>query len=287
MGQASLSENGNRANSVIAPLTFTLKKPEKLVYLITDMGEDETDPEYEKWYAVHDVEVTDVRDRVGDFSLDREGFELLHAGTAVQDFYDEQEVENVYNPEVEKLVKQATGADRVLIFDHTIRISDDDLRRERKVREAVDLAHNDYTITSGPQRVRDLYDEDEAERLLKGRFAIVNLWRSIAGAVECYPLGLCDARSVHDGDWVPCDLDYGDRMGEIYNVAYNPDQRWCYVPDMTSDEVLIFKNYDSAEDGRTRFIPHTAFRDPTSAANAKPRESIETRVLAFLNEKTE
>ncbi len=286
-------ENGNAleienpGGSVVAPLTYTLNKPEKLVYLITDMGEDEEIPEYREWYVIHEMPIQDARPVQSGLSLDREGFVLRRAETGVKDFYDDAEVKEVYNAEVEKLVIDTTGADKVLVFDHTIRVASDDLRRERKAREIVDLVHNDYTVDSGPQRVRDLLGNDEATQHLETRFVIYNLWRSIAGPVLSSPLALCDAQSVKAGDWVPCDLDYGDRMGEIYNVAYNPDHRWCYFPHMAPDEVLLFKNYDSTEDGRARFTPHTAFADPTTSADAPPRESIETRVLAFFVAETD
>ncbi|MFX6888168.1 CmcJ/NvfI family oxidoreductase, partial [Acinetobacter baumannii] len=62
---------------------------------------------------------------------------------------------------------------------------------------------------------------------------------------------------------------------------YNPAHRWYYVPRMTADEALLLKCYDSATDGRTRFCPHTAFVDPTTPADAAPRESIEVRTLVF------
>jgi hypothetical protein len=50
---------------------------------------------------------------------------------------------------------------------------------------------------------------------------------------------------------------------------------------MSRDEVLLFRCYDSAEDGRARFVPHAAFEDPTTPRTAIPRESIELRTLAF------
>lgn len=274
-------ENENQIESVVAPLTYTLKKSEKLVYKITEFGEDEDSPEYHDWYSVHDVTIRNGRSGRPSLSLDQEGFVLRSAKTSVKDFYDHDDVTKIYNPEVEKLVLDETGADKVLVFDHTIRVASDELRRQRKAREIVNLVHNDYTMDSGPQRVRDLLEKNDASQHLKARFAIYNLWRTIAGPVQSMPLALCDARSVNFADWVPCDLDYEDRMGEIYNTAYNPDHRWFYFPDMTPDETLIFKNYDSAEDGRARFTPHTAFVDPTTPADSPVRESIETRVLAF------
>jgi hypothetical protein len=50
---------------------------------------------------------------------------------------------------------------------------------------------------------------------------------------------------------------------------------------MTAGEALLLKCYDSATDGRARFAPHTAFVDPTTPADAPPRESIELRTLVF------
>ena len=43
----------------------------------------------------------------------------------------------------------------------------------------------------------------------------------------------------------------------------------------------MFKVYDSRKDGRARWTAHTAFDDPTTPPNARPRESIEIRTLAF------
>jgi hypothetical protein len=143
------------------------------------------------------------------------------------------------------------------------------------------MVHNDYTAKSGPQRVRDLFGADDAEALLRKRFAIINVWQPIAGPVETAPLALTDARSIAADDLVPLDLVYPDRTGEIYNVAFGPDHRWYYVPRMERTEALLIKGYDSLADGRARFTPHTAFDDPTTPADAAPRHSIEARTLAF------
>ncbi|MCH7555186.1 MAG: hypothetical protein IIC08_04235 [Proteobacteria bacterium] len=150
-------------------------------------------------------------------------------------------------------------------------------------RAPVRLTHNDYTEKSGPQRVRDLFDADEAEALLAHRFAEINVWRPITGPVQRSPLALIDAQSLAPGDLVKADLVYEDRTGEIYHVAYNPDHLWFYFPAMERHEVVLIKGYDSATDGRARFTPHTAFDDPTTPEDAPPRESIEVRALAFFD----
>jgi len=119
---------------------------------------------------------------------------------------------------------------------------------------------------------------------LSHRVQIINLWRPIRGPLKDSPLAVCDAGTVSFDDLVPSDLVYPHRVGETYQVTYNPAHRWFYVPEMGADEALLLKCFDSKTDGRARFAPHTAFRDPTAPANALPRESIEVRTLVFHQE---
>jgi hypothetical protein len=230
----------------------------------------------------HIVGIRDARPAAAEVSLDREGFAVLQGASAVQDFWDEDEVRRVYYPEVQRAIAEATGASKVFIFDHTLR---------RRVRGAADRVpgtprqpatgvHVDHTATSGPQRVRDFFG-DEAEHLLRGRVQVINLWRPIRGPLRDAPLAVCDAGSVASGDLVPSDLVYQNRVGETYGVTYNPAHRWFYVPEMQPDEALLLKCFDSKTDGRARFAPHTAFEDPTAPADVLPRESIEIRTLVF------
>lgn len=232
-------------------------------------------------YEEKTVSVADARDLVPDLSLDREGFALVRHETTVTDFYDPGQITDIYNPEIEALIKQETGAKDVVVFDHTLRAGDDAIRKEKKVREPVQRAHNDYTIRSGPMRVRDWFGEEEAKPLLERRFAIINVWRSISGAIETMPLTICDARSVAQSDLVPAERRAKERIGETYRLAHNADHKWFYFPLMQKNEAMLIKSYDSEDDGRARFTPHTAFADPATPPDAKPRQSIETRVFAF------
>ncbi|MBV8651135.1 MAG: methyltransferase [Alphaproteobacteria bacterium] len=233
-------------------------------------------------YAGHPFAIHDARPIAGALSLDREGFALVRHETAIRDFDDEAALRSVYYPEAEALVARVTGARRVLVFDHTIRrrFPHTQDRTAGLPRQPVPRVHNDYTVKSGPQRVRDLLG-DEADDLLSRRFAIVNVWRPIRGPLLDTPLAVADARSVPFSDFIPSDLVYPDRRGETYAVAFNPAHRWFYVPAMRQDEALLIKCYDSAEDDRARFSPHSAFEDPTTPEDALPRESIELRTLAF------
>ena len=226
------------------------------------------------------VEIRNARFLHAEISLDRNGLELVNHATEVKNFFDPNEVAAVYYPEIEALVRQVSGAYRVHVFDHTLRSGDEAEQSERKVREPVLWAHNDYTDWSGPQRLRELLP-DEAEELLAHRFAIIQVWRAIDRPILANPLALVDARSVAAGDLIKAERRYPHRVGETYQLAYNSNQRWFFFPDMTRDEALVFKVYDSDKDGRARFTPHCSFVDPAAPANAPPRQSIEARTLAF------
>ena len=132
----------------------------------------------------------------------------------------------------------------------------------------VHVVHADYTLTSGPQRLRDLANPpavndtyrtrlsggeslldkaDVARTLETGRFAIVNLWRNIAAEpVAVHPLALCDATGVHPDDLVVFEIHYADRIGENYFARHSDDHRWYFYPALTRDEVLLIKQWDSA-----------------------------------------
>jgi hypothetical protein len=233
-------------------------------------------------YREHAVEIRDLRPLAQKLSLDREGFQLLTVPSGVKDFSDEDAVRGRYYAETISLLERVTGASRVVVFDHTIRrrIPGATDRTTGIPRQPVPRVHNDYTVKSGPQRVRDLLGE-EAENLLQRRFAVINVWRPIRGPIQDSPLAVVDARSVVDSDLVATDLVYPDRVGEIYYVKFNPSHRWFHAPAMRADEVMLIKCYDSKEDGRARFVPHSAFVDPNTPVDAPPRESIELRTLAF------
>jgi len=233
-------------------------------------------------YATSTVPIHDGRALLPQLSLDKQGFLLQPHETKVVNFYDEQEVQAVYYPEVEQLVQTVTGAAKVVVFDHTWRCASAAKQTKYSAQEPVRMAHNDYTPRSGPQRVRDLLAADEAEARLQRRFVEINVWRPIQqGPVEDTPLAVCDGQTIAPQDFVATDLKYRDRTGEVYVLTFNPHHRWYYFPHMQRNEALLLKGYDSLTDGRTRFTAHTAFDDPTALPHAVARESIEIRTLVF------
>jgi hypothetical protein len=233
-------------------------------------------------HELRPMPIRDGRALVDKLSLDENGFVFVEHKTRVRDFFDADELKAVYYPEVERLIKDVSGASRVVLFDHTLRSGDEDEREARLVREPVLSAHNDYTEWSGPQRVRDVLPEEAAD-LLQRRFAIIQVWRAINQPIELNPLAIADAKSVEFGDFLLAERRYPGRVGQTYRLMYNPGHRWYYFPRMRRDEALVFKVYDSEKDGRARFTPHTSFDDPQSPPGAPPRQSIEARAFAFFS----
>ena len=265
---------------ITAPINYAVITGEKLVN--ETFGPDSIRRRTTGSYEQQQMQVRNGR-TVKDLSLDRNGFVLVDHPTAMKDFFDPEELERVYYAEAIALVKRVSGASRVVLFDHTLRSGDQNEREARLIREPVLSAHNDYTEWSGPQRVRDLMGE-EAETLLKRRFAIIQAWRSIAHPIVRNPLAIADARSLAPDDLHISERRYPDRVGQTYRLTYNPAHQWYYFPAMRRDEALVFKVFDSKQDGRARFVPHTSFENPLAPADALPRKSIEIRTLAFFDE---
>ena len=272
-----------------------------------------------------EMAIVDARTLVPDEqpTLAANGFELLDRPMAHPDldFLDHEAVVRTYYPDCVKIMKGATGAATVAAFDHNIRSASgkSDKRRiggGQQVQGPAHVVHGDYTLTSAPQRLRDLarpptlndtyrtvlavgetlLDSDDVERAIEdGRFALVNLWRNIAREpVATRPLALCDAATVHPEELVVFEIHYRDRVGENYFAKYAPRHRWVYWSGMTRDEALLIKQWDSEgelarskgaradadADGEGRsstFSFHSAFNDPATPPDAPDRWSIEVR----------
>lgn len=234
-------------------------------------------------YVEHTVLVENARDFVVEPELDREGFRLVEQSTQVTDFYDDTQLSS-YEAEIKSLLYQVIKASHIEIFDHTRRSSSASVRSERSIREASSVIHNDYSAASGHARLQDYINSAEHIQdnvLINRDFAIINVWRSANGTIANHPLAMCVATSVVDSDLVPVKREGKERMGELQLMLHAPTHRWCYFPQMTYQEALIFKTFDSRNDGRTRFTAHTSIADPNASVNSPPRESIETRCFVF------
>jgi hypothetical protein len=232
----------------------------------------------------HRVRIEDVRPRTSELALERNGFVLLREPSAVRDFYDTEEVRSVYYREIEGLVRRLLGAEKVLTFGEVARSDSISTRDGKKPAYG---AHVDYGDRTVRQFAEDILGRETAEFWLRRRFVLMNLWRPIR-TVYRTPLALCDASTVLAGDMndseVRGGLDDPNRPPLYgFNLSYNPGHRWYYVPRMEAEEILAFKLFDSNRK-RVQWTGHTAFDDPSAAADAPARESIEIRTISFMPE---
>ncbi len=239
------------------------------------------------------------------------------------DFFDHESVVRQYYPQCVDLVRTASGARTVAAFDHNVRSASGKSSKRRieggqQVQGPAHVVHGDYTLTSAPQRLRDLtkppatndtyrttlgegeslLDAGEvAQALDHGHFAIINVWRNIADTpVVTHPLALCDATSVEPEDLVVFEIHYADRIGENYFAKQADRHRWYLYPELTRDEGLLIKQWDSdgqlAKSGGAQadtleggqpctFSFHSAFADPMTPPDAPDRWSIEVRCVAL------
>ena len=265
-------------NDVCGALTFIVPQETKPYFESAALTGGEPRVHFET--EIRRVDVRDMR-RVADLlSLDRQGFLLVRHETAVGDLYDDEAIAAIYDRELEALLTEVTGADWVAVFDHTRRSdSGEGASNPDGFRGPASRVHVDYTIDSGPKRAADALGQSEVNRVLSagGRIVQINVWRPIRGPVLRTPIALADAGSVRPDELIATDQVFPDRVGEIYQLAHAPDQRWYWAPRMERDEVLLIKGWDSLDDGRARFTPHGAFQLEGQNSDAPPRESIEVR----------
>lgn len=228
-------------------------------------------------YEERDVWIDDLRGRTDGLSLDREGLVFVERPSAVTDWLDEEQIVGVYYPEARDLVRAHTGAQEVIIFDHTLRALAPETRQAHRTRETVSFMHADYTPKSGPQRIRDMLGE-RAQKV--GRVAFFNLWRPINDAAEARPLAYVDGTTLNPKSLIATDLVYPDRVGEVYHQAFDPGHRHVYLSYQQPEEVALFKTFDTREDV-TCFVPHGSFQKRSGPKVEGDRMSIELRSIAL------
>lgn len=195
--------------------------------------------------AAVEISISDGWPRAKDFTLDKNGFALHDFKAKHNEWEDEQRVRKDFYPEIVEFLKKELGAQRVLVFDHTIRTESNAKKaltdeKNTSQRSPVMLVHCDYTAESGPLRVQQLLG-DEAEGLLKRRVAFINVWKPINRIVQERPLAMCDVQSCEDSDFFKLHLRYRDRNGENYVMKHSPTHKWYYFPKMTPEQVILLK----------------------------------------------
>lgn len=263
-------------------------------------------------HTKHERQVHNLRGKEHEFTTDNSGFAVYKSPAKEKLFVDDEAVREGYYAEVESLLRdKLSGVKKVVIFDHTIR-----RRTKDSPRQPVQQVHIDQSPGAAEVRVRRHLPPDEADELVKGRYQIINVWRPIENPASDHPLAVIDWRTTSPGDFIATDLMYPKRAdsadvddrgkevlpdpsnynsakgyevrGETMGVASNETHKYYYQKDMTTDEVLFLKCFDSYGEGLPNGkkglavgTPHTAFSDPQTPADAPGRQSIEVRCLVF------
>jgi hypothetical protein len=223
--------------------------------------------------------------------LDREGFVLVQHASSIADFGEIEETADIdqrYVTEMTDLLAEVTGAQKVFLlgggkkrYGETATAKLSPLLNAKPAR----YPHADNTDASSAELIALIgMFVDDIDLDAYSRHAMYNAWRAVSSPPQDIPLAVCDARSVQPEDEVTIRAVSLERSGEITHdttgYRYNPRHRWHYYPDMTRDEVLVFKAHDTDPD-RSRRVPHTAFADPSCPAGVATRASVEVRALAL------
>jgi hypothetical protein len=265
-----------QANTVRAEVNYTGPMTTRPQFFANDHSLDRVN---------RDPRVVPVADgRAEPPSLAREGIELFSCPTQVKEFRDTEEVARVYPREIEAFMSRLTGADAVAVMGPPILRfgerspeagSRDNSNAARLVHiDTSDSAALEFAQAAAPAGARNIR-----------RMAQHNIWRTFSGAPQDVPLAVCDARSVAAEDLVPADAMF-DRDGKVVwsfealLLRYNPAHRWIFFPDMTRDEVIVFKRHDT-DPHEPRLVPHSAFTDARVPADCTPRASVEMRTIAY------
>ena len=262
------------------------EQPDQVLEFVTEAEEHST----MRTLPGRSVWIADARPLTTD--LDREGFVLVSHESAVTDFdliEEDPTVDQHYIDEMADLLREVTGAARSFMLGRGKKRygegATDKLAPLLNAKPAR-YPHADNTDSSAAGQIELIAAfVDDLDLRDYSRYALYNLWRAVSPPPQDFPLAVCDARSVAPGDEVTVTAITVERtVGEIRHdttgYLHNPAHRWHYFPDMTTDEVIVFKAHDT-DPSRARRVPHTAFTDPTCPSGVPTRASVEMRGLAL------
>ncbi|KAF9889826.1 hypothetical protein FE257_006916 [Aspergillus nanangensis] len=262
-------------------------------------------------HDTHSVDIHDIKDREEEFNLNKQGFQIYLHDSAEKEFRDDEQIKAVYYPETEAWLKKVTGATTVKVCTHLVRrdprealdatIANSDLEDTATIPKVVParFVHVDHSRKGAIGFLHENYPPDEAARLMKTRWSIINVWRPLK-TVRRDPLAVCDSRSVQNEELIPMTVRLPPKGSATYeNVSrgdfetlstkVNPAHRWYFKSGMEPGEPLLIKIYDSRSErdgGLAGRVLHTSFTVP-GTEDEEPRESIEVRCFVFYEDEAE
>lgn len=227
--------------------------------------------------AFQDVTVADARPLLaaGQCDLDEAGFTLARLTSAATNFRDAEEVARIYYPEVEAFVARMTGAAKVVARDHLIRTETPVDFNDGYAR----FVHCDYNMKRLDEMSLAVLADRGIEPDPNWVYAWFNTWQPFENPAINNPLAFIDWRSLPEDDVIDYFYTGRDKDSLVAAPVYNPAHQWRYFPNMTPEEILLFKQLDGRPN-RSVYCPHTSFDSPDAPEDAPPRRSVEVRLAA-------
>jgi hypothetical protein len=228
------------------------------------------------------VDITNARLLNQSPSLNNDGFGLVRNNYSVSNYFDDDSIRVQLYPQLVEHLINLTGASQGLVFDHTIRSVEDSVDRVEK-RSPINTVHNDYVSNSAEKRLHIELTKKGLKSSDFNKYQFINTWIPLVDVVLDSPLALGDAQTFSLEQSQQLKVVYPDRMGEIEGFSFSKSNRWFYFPQMTSEEQLNFKVFDSDPNTAINRVPHSAFTLPMPDKNAPKRVSIELRAILLFN----
>ncbi|CAF3508865.1 unnamed protein product [Rotaria sp. Silwood1] len=237
------------------------------------------------------VIIHDLRGKEKIVDLDTNGLEVLQYGITLQEeFQDDSEEQRAYYEEVSNFLKKHLNASRVIVYHHVFRV-----RGPPRTADQCDQTHRNPAFdphvdsdSSGiRKKVKEILGEEEADNVMQNRYQAINVWRPFGpNAIIDKPLAICDYRSID----VEKDVHLIELRGSIntstaYTITRSTQDThvWYYLSQMRSNEMFIFKIFDSKSDV-AQFAFHTAFINENVLPSNVEQKSIELRCFVFYDQ---
>lgn len=281
----TIMESAMDLESLTAPISYVASIPEgeKAYHMMYgDSGDLPRTNITRKW---HETTFYNIRGKESLLSFTANGVAVCKLDTAMTyyDFDNDETVWNVYFKELESYLQEFLGARDVKLFRYGIRKRHAEFPistgKDYQFAQPTSIAHVDATLHSTQEEMVRQFG-DRAEDLQSGRYQWVNVWKPLRGPMNDWPLCFCDASSVHAQDSEATDMVYPDYFTENLSLRFREGQRWYYLADHRTDEIIVFKQSDS-DSSAVAGVPHCSFANPKALANEMPRESIEARALVI------
>ncbi len=235
-----------------------------------------------------------------DLRWDVNGFELRTHPSAVTNWQDVAALQGIHMDEIETVAREVSGCDAVLFYPPVLR--NPQAMAASEDFHPIEAAHSDYTeayadmIRNSAHPYREVLRASQTRAGLSDaeieqcqRVLTLQFWRNTGPVHPDYPLTFCDCRTVKREHMAPILVaEYGGLRTEFESLVllageHTQGHRWFTFPNLTADEVVMFRAYDSAlaTAAKPFWTPHCAFADVTAGAHPPPRESVEMRAICL------